>query len=275
MNETITDKFLTGERALFRSRGLTLERCTFDDGESPLKECADITAADCMFKWKYPLWYCKNVALTDCTFFENARAGVWYTENFSFRSGVIEAPKTFRRCRGVTLEDVYMPHADETLWNCRGISLRSVRACGDYFAMNAENAEIDGLYLAGNYCFDGAKNVTVRNSRLLTKDAFWNSENVTVENSFISSEYLGWNSKNLTLVGCTIESLQGMCYIENLVMKGCRVPNTTLAFEYSSVDAEILGGIDSVQGPFRGRITADSVGSAIGDSPEGSIRIRK
>ena len=100
----------------------------------------------------------------------------------------------------------------------------------------------------------------ISNSRLITKDAFWNSENVTVRDSFITSEYLGWNAWNLTLINCTIESLQGLCYIDNLVMRGCRLNHTNLAFEYSTVDAEIEGHIDSVFNPAGGRIKAGSIG---------------
>ena len=105
--------------------------------------------------------------------------------------------------------------------------------------------------------------MVIRNSKLLSKDAFWNSENITVYNSFVSGEYLGWNSKNLTLINCLIESLQGMCYIENLVMKNCKLINTTLAFEYSTVDAEITGRIDSVKNPSGGIIRAESIGELI------------
>ena len=107
------------------------------------------------------------------------------------------------------------------------------------------------------------KNAELRSSRLLSKDAFWNSENVTVYDSTISGEYLGWNAKNLTLVNCTIESLQGMCYIDNLVLRNCKLLNTTLAFEYSTVDAEIDGGIDSVLNPAGGEIRADFIGELI------------
>ena len=87
--------------------------------------------------------------------------------------------------------------------------------------------------------------------------------NVTVYDSYISGEYLGWNSKNLTLINCTIESLQGMCYIDNLVMKNCTLINTTLAFEYSAVDVEVNGKIDSVFNPSKGIIKADEIGELI------------
>ena len=96
---------------------------------------------------------------------------------------------------------------------------------------------------------------------MLSKDAFWNSNHVTVYDSFISGEYLGWNARNLTLVNCTIESLQGMCYIENLKMMNCKLINTTLAFEYSTVDAQIVNTVDSVLNPSGGIIRADKIGA--------------
>ena len=256
----IRQEFLTGERALFMGKNLDIYDTIFDDGESPLKESRGINLYGSMFKWKYPLWYSKNIVAEDCHWFEMARAGVWYTDNIAVRRALIQAPKNFRRCKGLELTDVTFTHAEETLWSCDGVTLEHVTARGDYFAMNSRNIVIRDLTLYGNYSFDGAGNVEIHNSRLLSKDAFWNSENVTVYDSFISGEYLGWNAKNLTLVNCTVESLQGMCYIDNLVMKNCRLLNTTLAFEYSTVDAEIVGKVDSVLNPSGGVIRADEIG---------------
>ena len=241
-------------------KNLDIYDTIFDDGESPLKESRGINLYGSMFKWKYPLWYSKNIVAEDCHWFEMARAGVWYTDNIAVRRALIQAPKNFRRCKGLELTDVTFTHAEETLWSCDGVTLEHVTARGDYFAMNSRNIVIRDLTLYGNYSFDGAGNVEIHNSRLLSKDAFWNSENVTVYDSFISGEYLGWNAKNLTLVNCTVESLQGMCYIDNLVMKNCRLLNTTLAFEYSTVDAEIVGKVDSVLNPSGGVIRADEIG---------------
>ena len=212
-----------------------------------------------MFKWKYPLWYCRDILAEDCTWFDMARAGVWYSQNVTVKRAAIEAPKNFRRCKNLTLSDVSFADAAETLWHCDGAVLERVTAKGDYFAMNSEHMTVSDLTLYGNYSFDGVKDVTVRNSRLLSKDAFWNSDGVTVYDSFISGEYLGWNAKNLTLVNCTVESLQGMCYIDNLVMKNCKLLNTTLAFEYSDVDADIVGSVDSVLNPKSGIIRADRI----------------
>ena len=263
MAEHYVQQTFTGERALFFARDLQLDACTFMDGESPLKEGKDLALSGCLFRWKYPLWYCENVRAENCTWFENARAGVWYTDHITVKDSLIDAPKNFRRCRDVTLENVSFSNAAETFWSCRDVTMKNVTARGDYFAMNSENLTVDGLTLYGNYGFDGAKNVTIRNSKLLTKDAFWNSENVTVENSFISGEYLAWNAENVTFINCTIESLQGLCYVENLKLENCRALNTTLAFEFSTVDADVRGRIDSVTNPAAGRIAADAIGALI------------
>ena len=48
-------------------------------------------------------------------------------------------------------------------------------------------------------------------------------------------------------------------------MINCKTPDTTLAFEYSSVDAEISGEIGSVFNPSSGRISADRIGETILD----------
>ncbi|MBP7349735.1 MAG: DUF3737 family protein [Butyrivibrio sp.] len=263
MKEELTQKILTGERALFMAHDLQISDSIFTDGESPLKESHDIDVNGSMFKWKYPLWYCENVNVKDTTWFDMARAGVWYTDHIRVENAIIAAPKNFRRCNDVTLQNVTFPNAAETLWNCNDVHMENVTAKGDYFAMNDRNVQINGFNLIGNYSFDGVSNVEIHNAKMLSKDSFWNSENVTVYDSFISGEYLGWNARNLTLINCTIESLQGMCYIDNLVMKNCKLINTTLAFEYSSVDAQITSKIDSVMNPESGVIRAEHIDELI------------
>lgn len=268
MKKTMEQQLLTGERALFGTHGLTLRNCTFADGESPLKESSDIELYHSLFKWKYPLWYSRNITLENCSLFEMARAGIWYTENISLTDCTIDAPKAFRRTTDISLTNVTMPNASETLWNCDRIKMANVTAKGDYFAMGSSNITVDGFSLVGNYSFDGCRNVEIHNARMLSKDAFWNCENVTVYDSFISGEYLGWNARNVTFVNCTIESAQGMCYMENIVLKDCRLLNTDLAFEYSTVSATVLGGIDSVKNPYSGRVEAAQIGEIIFDDPK-------
>lgn len=249
-----------GERALFASRDLHLIEATFLDGESPLKESRNLLIDDSLFRWKYPLWYCNDVTLNRCTLFDTARAGIWYTNSVTLNNCTVDAPKTFRRSSGITLNNVTIPNAAETLWNCQDVKLINVRANGQYFGMNCKNVEAKDFVLTGDYCFDGAENVTIRNSTLLSKDSFWNSRNVTVCDSFISGEYLCWNAENVTFVNCTIESLQGLCYVKNLKLVNCKLLNTTRAFEYSSVEADVVGKVDSVVNPTSGIIVADEFG---------------
>ncbi|MCR5502928.1 MAG: DUF3737 family protein [Lachnospiraceae bacterium] len=259
--EELKQRFFTGERALFHSKGLKIEDSIFDKGESPLKESSDLTISTTSFRWKYPLWYCRNVKVDHSTWMTMARAGVWYTDHIEVSDSLVAAPKNFRRCNDVTLRNVKFPKAEETLWHCTDVKLDGVFVQGDYFGMNSGKIIADDLTLYGNYSFDGACDLEVRNSHLVTKDAFWNGENITVRNSYICGEYLGWNSKNLTLIDCTIESLQGLCYIDNIVMKNCKLLNTTLAFEYSNgIDASITNRIDSVFNPSSGIIRAASIG---------------
>ena len=256
----ISHAYLTGERPLFHGNGLRINETIFTDGESPLKESRNVHLTNSSFQWKYPLWYSKNAVAEDCTWLEMARSGVWYTDHLLVKNTLIEAPKNFRRCHDITLENVFLPNAAETLWTCEDVKIEHVQAKGDYFGMNSKNIQINDFQLAGNYAFDGAKNMEVHNARMLSKDAFWNAENVTVYDSVIHGEYLGWNSRYLTFINCTIESLQGLCYIENLVMKNCTLLNTTLAFEYSTgIDAQINGKIDSVMNPSGGVIQADEI----------------
>ncbi len=256
--EMVQETF-TGERALFHAQNMKIVDSTFEDGESPLKESKDIDLVSTRFKWKYPLWYAQDIHVQDGTWFEMARSGVWYTKRMLVEDSMIDAPKNFRRCQDLTLNNVTFSNAQETLWNCTDVRLNNVVAKGDYFGMGSENVYVDGLTLYGNYCFDGAKNVEVHHAKLMSKDAFWNCENVVIYDSIIYGEYLAWNAKNITFINCKIESLQGLCYIEDLVMKHCTLINTTLAFEYCSVDAQIDGTIDSILNPSSGRIQADVI----------------
>ena len=95
--EELCQTVLTGERALFGAQGMQLTDCTFENGESPLKESRNITLEGCLFKWKYPLWYAQNITVKHSVWFEMARAGVWYTDRITAEDCTIDAPKNFRR----------------------------------------------------------------------------------------------------------------------------------------------------------------------------------
>ncbi len=261
--ELIKEQKFVGERALFKSHGLDIRDSVFEDGESPLKESSSIRLEGCIFKWKYPLWYCDGVSVKGTTLLESARSGIWYTKNISMNDCTIDAPKTFRRSSNIILRSVRMPKAYESLWHCKDVHIYDASVTGDYFGMNCIGVEAERLTISGNYAFDGALNVIIRNSRLISKDAFWNCENVEVYDSLIIGEYLGWNSKNVKFVNCTIESNQGLCYMDGVTLINCKLINTDLAFEYSKVKAEVTSRIVSVKNPTSGRISAHGIDEVI------------
>lgn len=267
--DTVAQQRFTGERALFKARDLTITDSVFDNGESPLKESARISIDDSIFRWKYPLWYCRDITVANSAFLTMARAGIWYTRDVDLVNCTYQAPKSIRRCSDVTITDTAFTDAQETLWWNERITLANVTASGDYFAKDCTDIRVTGLRLVGNYAFDSCRNVLVEDSHLLAKDAFWNCENVIVRNSFITGEYLGWNTRALTLENCTIESLQGLCYVNGLTMRNCRLINTTLAFEYcTDIDAEITTTVDSILNPVNGRIRAAGFGQITIDDPD-------
>jgi len=264
----IKNKEFGGERPLYCERDLRLENVVVHAGESALKETAAIEAVGCRFEGKYPFWCCDGFSVSDCLFTEGARAALWYSRDLLMEDTLVEAPKMFRKMENMTLRRVRIPNALETLWRCKGVVLEDVTIeKGDYLFMHSSGIRIDGLKLQGNYSFQYCKDVVIRNSVLNTKDAFWETENVTVYDSVIDGEYLGWYSRGLRLVNCRIGGTQPLCYASDLVLENCTFEaDADLAFEYSSVQAEILGAVTSVKNPRTGRIVADSFGEIILDA---------
>ena len=265
--EIIKDQYLEGERPLYARHGLRIENVTIGPGESSLKEGSDLEAEDCEFKGKYPFWECKHVTIRNCIFREGGRAAIWYSKDIEMAGCLVEAPKMFRRISGLKLENVKFPNALETFWDCKDIEAKDIEADkGDYIFMHCSDIQIDGFRLQGNYSFQYAKDVVIRNADMDTKDAFWEAEDVTVYDSRINGEYLGWYSKNLHLVNCKIGGTQPLCYCENLVLENCVFEeDADLAFEYSDVEASLIGPVTSVKNPRTGRINADSYGEIILD----------
>ena len=264
----IRNKEFEGERPLYCEKDLRLENVTIHAGESALKETAAIEAVGCRFEGKYPFWCCNGFTVRDCLFTEGARAALWYSRGLLMEDCLVEAPKMFREMEDLTLRRVRIPNAAETLWSCRNVNLEDVEIQkGDYLFMHSSGIRVRGLKLQGNYSFQYCKDVEICDSVLDTKDAFWETENVTVRDSVICGEYLGWYSKGLRLVNCRIGGTQPLCYAEGLVLENCIFDaDADLAFEYSSVLADIRGAVTSVKNPRTGTIVADSYGEIILDA---------
>ena len=264
---TIQDKTFGGERPLFESHHLELINVNITTGESGLKECSDIICRHCHFDGKYPLWHVDGSLIEDCYFAPAARSAIWYSQDMVMKNCTIDAPKFFREMKNLTLEDVTINDADETFWGIDGLRLKNVVLHGGtYPLMHCNNVRIDNMKCDSNYICQYCRNVEIHNAVINTKDSFWEVENVTVYDSELNGEYLGWHSKNLRLVNCHISGEQPLCYAENLVLENCTFDaGCDRAFEYSSVEADIRGHIESIKNPATGHIMADSIGEIIID----------
>ena len=254
--KTIRDQYFDGERPLYESRDLRLERVTIGEGESGLKESRHIEALDCRFEGMYVIWECEDVTCRNCYFAPSDRAPMWYCRNLRLFDCLIDAPKVFREIDRLTLERVKITDGAEAFWYCRSGEISDLNIeQATYAFMHASQFQISNIQLQGKYVFQYARNIDIHNAVLDTKDAFWNSENCTVYDSEIKSEYLGWYSKNLRLVRCRIAGTQPLCYAENLVLEDCSfAPDADRAFEKSSVRATILGELPSIVNPLLGSL---------------------
>ncbi len=262
---TIENKQFPEERALYAAEDIKLVNCRFEgeeDGESALKECRNISAEHCLFDLRYPLWHCRNTLISQCTATENCRAAMWYDANIVVKDSILSGIKAVRECRGVTIErsKIISP---EFGWRSLDIHIKDAEITSEYAFFESRRLTADGLILHGKYTFQYVRRADMRNCEFHTKDAFWHSENVTVRNSVLDGEYLGWYSKGLTLINCHIRGTQPLCYCKNLTLINCTTEDCDLAFEYSSVRADIKGGIISVKNPLRGKICADEIGETV------------
>lgn len=265
--EIIKGKEFGGERPLFASHDLRLENVTIHAGESALKECSNIVAVGCRFEGKYPFWHVDGFEITDCVFTPGARAALWYSNNLVMKDTVVEAPKMFREMRHLSLENVRIPDAQETMWHVEEVKLRDVEvAHADYLFMHSADIDIVRYRQQGNYSFQYCRNVVIRDAVIDSKDAFWMTDNVTLIDCELTGEYLGWHSHNLRLVRCKISGTQPLCYCHGLVMEDCEMaPDCDLAFEESTLNAIVKGNITSVKNPTSGTIKADTIGEIIID----------
>ncbi len=256
---------LDAERALYGENDIYLRDCSFDgpfDGESALKEAGGITAERCYFNLRYPFWHCDGVSISYCEMTENCRAALWYSADINISGSKLHGIKALRECSGIELTDcdVISP---EFGWFSSDITARGCSFVSEYFMLRAKNLDFKDISFKGKYSFQYIENSVFENCNFDTKDAFWHAKNVTVRNSTVKGEYLAWYCEDVTFENCTIIGTQPLCYCKNLKLINCKTEGCDLSFEKSSVDAEIVGHIDSVKNPECGRIVADTIGEII------------
>lgn len=253
------------ERDLYGSDGLHFISCAFDgeeDGESALKESKNLILEDCFLNLRYPLWHDDNVRLLRAELTENCRAALWYTHNVSIEQSKLHGIKAVRECHNVQIRDTQIV-SPEFGWKSGALLLERCAIESEYAFLLSADLTLRGTQFSGKYSFQYTQNVVLEDCRLDTKDAFWHAKNVTLKNCVVKGEYLGWYSENVTFLDCTIIGTQPLCYCKGLKLINCKTERCDLAFEYSEVDAHIVGSLDSVKNPRAGKIVADKIGELI------------
>lgn len=269
MRTNISNRQFDEERALYNLQQADVVECTFAgpaDGESVLKESRDIHVQGCTFSLRYPLWHVKGFTMEHSTMDDLTRAAIWYAEDGIIRESVLGGIKAVRECAGIRLEHCKV-ESQEFGWKSQDIVLTDTDITSEYLLFDSRDVRLERVKMQGKYSFQYMKNLEITDSVLDTKDAFWHSENVTVRNSVVKGEYLGWFSDGLTLIDCKISGTQPLCYCKNLKLIRCTMEDTDLSFEYSDVEADVLGHVDSIKNLRSGSITVDSVGEIIREDP--------
>lgn len=261
MNKTILNRTFDEERSLYNLKNTDVDSCIFagpKDGESVLKETRNVTVNDCSFSLRYPLWHAHNFVLENSKMDEKTRAPIWYAKKGIIENTSINGIKALRESKDIIVKKSTVI-SDEFGWKCSRLKVEDSKIESQYLFLDSSDIEIKKLEMKGKYSFQYIHNLKISDSVLDTKDAFWHSKNVTVENCTIKGEYLAWFSEGLTLKHCTITGTQPFCYCKNLTLIDCTMEGCDLAFEYSSVNAEIKGKIKSIKNPLKGLITVDGI----------------
>lgn len=269
---TISDKTVDLERAFYASKNTTFSNIIIAgiaDGESAFKESNEISVYNSQFFLRYPFWHVNDLDIDSCSFASTSRAAFWYCNQIHGDRLVINGVKAFRESNEISVANSNI-NSEEVFWNCSDIKIRQCNINGFYAFFNSQNITVNQMFFTGKYSFQYAENVNIEGSNLDTKDAFWHSKNVTVRGSTIKGEYLGWYSEGLTLVNCHIQGTQPLCYCKNLKIVDCTFEECDLAFEYSEVDANIIGTIDSIKNPLKGNVRIKSKPTLIIDQNDRS-----
>lgn len=261
----ISNKCFSNERALYGASNIHLKHCMFDgveDGESALKEATNIKLDDCFMNLRYPFWHDDTVSLTNVIMTDKCRAALWYTSNITIDKSKLGGIKALRECDKIKISDSEII-SQEFGWKSHEIDISNSTISSEYPLFMSKDIHFSNVTLNGKYSFQYVENMTLENCILNTKDAFWHSKNVTVKDSVVKGEYLAWYSDGLTLINCKIIGTQPLCYCTRLTLIDCETEEADLAFEYSDVEASIIGEIISVKNVRSGSITCDKIGSII------------
>ena len=259
MRKLIKNETRDEERAYYASFDADFDNITISgptDGESAWKESKNIKVSNSKMELRYPFWHVTNLEVIKSKFSETCRAPFWYCNNVDIKDIEMNGVKAFRESSKIRMSQSKIT-SEELFWRCKDIKVNNSVLSGFYGFFESKDIEIENIGFTGKYSFQYTQNLEIDNSTLDTKDAFWHSKNVTVRNSVVKGEYLGWYSENLTLINCQITGTQPLCYAKGLKIINCTMEGCDLAFEYSEVNAIIVGKIKSIKNPIKGKVICE------------------
>ena len=265
----ISNQTFDQERSLYGIKDTIVSECVFAgpaDGESALKETRNIKVDNCKFSLRYPLWHCETFSVSETVMDELTRAPIWYAKDGNIKSSKINGVKAVRESNNILIEDCSI-NSTEFGWKSVGITLLNSQITSEYLFFDSKKIVLKNVKMSGKYSFQYVDDLLIENCVLDTKDAFWHSKNVVVKDSVIKGEYLGWYSENVTLIDCTIIGTQPLCYCKNLKLINCKTEKCDLSFEYSDVEATLIGRIESVKNIKSGKVIVDEIGEIINNDP--------
>ena len=118
MRQRIENQTFDEERSLYHLQHGDVISCTFAgpaDGESALKECRDLSVADCYFDLRYPFWHCENVTVYDSVI--SGEYAAWYSKNLRLFRCKIVGTQPFCYAENLYLEDCVMENCDLSFEN--------------------------------------------------------------------------------------------------------------------------------------------------------------
>ena len=272
----IENQTFAKERDFYGSENIKLINCTFkgkEDGESAFKEAKNIEIESCLWDLRYPFWHDNNLKINHTTLTENCRAALWYTKNITITNSNLHGIKALRECSNINIDNCDVISL-EFGWFNKNINMNNTHVKGEYFMLRSKELTFNNVSLDGKYSFQYIKNSTFTNCNFNTKDAFWHGKNIVVKDSIIKGEYLAWYAEDLTFINCKIIGTQPLCYCKNLKLINCEMIDCDLAFEKSSVEAEITTPVISIKNPTSGYIDVPSVNELIIDDPNSKCEIR-
>ena len=279
--ETIIQNIQVGEdRAFYGSKNVHFKNITIDgleQNDSVFNECRNITIEDTNIILNYCIWHCHNITLCKTILDANSRSSIWYCQNIEIVNCKINGVKACRNCSNLILKDCII-NSDDFGWKCEGVKVINCKINGVSQFLDSSNIAVDGVEFKSKYIFQYSDNIKVLNTIIDSKDCFWHAKNAYCKNCKLVGEYLAWYSENCIFENCHIDSFQSLCYCKKLKLINCTMSNANLCFEYSEVDADIKGHVNSIRNFLSGKVVVNSLGEYIEEEPvrecKGVIEIR-